>query len=279
MKKIIYSLIAVGFAFNSIAQEAAEKKFQAGLMLGSGMNFQKMGTKRIAKNGAGSDLTVGGNFVYNFSETIGLNLGLEFDFNKLKYAATNYESKNTYYYYNDAEILELNEVDSANIGSTKLFQLDERVQKSVYLTIPTMLIFRTKFFGYYRYFGKFGLRNSFLLTSKITDEGNNFADPLSLTSTKTSGTNSNMKATGEMFFFKSAFGVCGGAEWNFSGSTSLVAELGYYYGFTPLHTNRNTDKGNNYYFASGENNGNGDDVRFNNKATQSQLMLKVSILF
>lgn len=278
MKKLVYSIIALGFAFNSVAQEAAEKKFQAGLVLGAGTNFQKMGTKRIAKNGAGTDFTVGGNVVYNFSETIGITTGLEFDFNKLKYQATNYENKNTYYYYNDAEILELNEVDSTNFGSTKLFMLDERVQKSVYLTVPTMLTFRTKFFGYFRYFGKFGLRNSFLLSSKITDEGSNFATN-SLTDTKVAGTNENMKATGEMFFFKSAFGVCGGAEWNFSGSTSLVAELGYYYGFTPLHTNRNTEKGNNYYFASGENNGNGDDVRFNNKATQSQLMFKVSILF
>lgn len=282
MKKIIYSLFIAGFAFSAMAQEAAEKKFQAGLMLGAGSNFQKMGTKRIASDGAGSDLTVGGTFVYNFSETIGINTGLEFDFETLKYKATNYEGLNTYYYYNDTKIL--SQKDAEGDATAKLFMLNERRQKATYLTVPTMLIFRTKFFGYLRYFGKFGLRNSFLLTSKINDEGFNLEDgdastPISFTDPKVKGSNENMKATGEMFFFKSAFGLCGGAEWNFSGSTSLVGEIGYYYGFTPLHTKRNTEKGNNYFIATDDNNGLGNDVPFNNAASQSQLMLKISILF
>lgn len=277
MKKIFYSFLALGVTFSTFAQEAADKKVQAGLTGSFGLNFQKMGTKRMTTDGVGTDLTVGANATFNFTETIGLCTGLEFDFETLKYKATNYENLHTYYYYNDTEIL--SQTDAASDANSKLFMLDSREQKAVYLTVPTMLIFRTKFFGYMRYFGKFGLRNSFLLTSKINDNGYNFPIAQSFLEPKVAGVNENMKASGDMFFFKSAFGLCGGAEWNFSGSTSLVGEIGYYYGFTPLHTGKNTDKGNNFLFATDENNGSGNDKPFNNAATQSQLMLKVSILF
>ncbi len=140
-----------------------------------------------------------------------------------------------------------------------------------------MLLFRTNFIGYFRYFGKFGLRNSFLLSNKINDTGFNFDPNQILTGTKTEGTNDNMSAANEMFFFKSAVGASGGAEWNFTGSTCLVAELGFYYGFTPLYYNRAEEK--TFLYTSGLNNGSGNDLRFSNQAKQTQLMLKVSILF
>ena len=129
---------------------------------------------------------------FNFSETIGLSTGAEFDFETLKYKTSNYEDKNTYYYYNDTEIKAVKDVNISN--GDKLFQMTSRVQKAVYLTIPTMMVFRTKFFGYMRYFGKFGLRNSFLLSSKINDTGFNYPLAQSLTETAVAGTNTNMKA-------------------------------------------------------------------------------------
>lgn len=278
MKKILYTFLVFGISTTVIAQEAAEKKVQAGLTISGGLNFQKMGTKRLETNGVGSDMTIGANVIFNFSETIGLCTGAEFDFETLKYKATSFESLNTYYYYNDTEIKQVKDVDFANPGDNDVYQLTTRTQKALYLTVPTMMVFRTKFFGYVRYFGKFGLRNSFLLSSKSNDTGFNFTNN-NITDTPIAAENKNMKASGEMFFFKSAVGLCGGAEWNFSGSTSLVGEIGYYYGFTPLYANKNTEKGNNYLFATSDNNGIGNDKYFNNKATQSQLMLKVSILF
>jgi hypothetical protein len=139
-----------------------------------------------------------------------------------------------------------------------------------------MLLFRTNFIGYMRYFGKFGLRNSFLLSSKINDTGVDFASG-SLLDPGVSGINENMRAPGDMFFFKSAVGLVGGAEWNFSGSTCLMAEIGYYYGITPLHVTKKEE--NMTLYTSGTNNGTGNDAYYSNKATQSQLMFKLSILF
>lgn len=278
MKKLIYSFVGLFILTNSFAQEAADKKVQAGLILGSGLAIQKVGTNYIATNGVGSDLTIGANVNFGLTETIAFTTGAEFDFSTLKYKADAYKGNNVYYWYNDREILELNEVDGTN-ANNQLFELMERRQKAVYLTIPTMLTFRTNFIGYFRYFGKFGLRNSFLLKSSSFDKGYDL-NPNSPDGTKSGSVNlDEMKAPGEMFFFKSAVGLAGGAEWNFTGSTCLMAEIGFYYGFTPLHTNRNIDKDNNYLFAATIADPVTSKTNFNNKATQSQLMFKLSILF
>jgi hypothetical protein len=269
MKKLLCSILGITIAMGLQAQDAADKKVQAGLVLGSGINFQKMVTKRMATDGAGFDWTLGTNLMFNFTETIGLTTGLEFDFENLKYKATD-EDGETFYYYLDSEILGYKE--GTENASASLFNLENRNQKAVYLTIPTMFTFKTSFFGYWRYFAKFGLRNSFLLTSKTTDTGRN-ADDLG-----TEVTLEDMKSRGDLFFFKSAVGGTLGAEWNFSGSTSLVVEAGYYYGFTPLHTQKNTDAGKekNSLFSV---NLLDPPIMFNNKSTQNQVMLKVSLLF
>lgn len=272
MKKLLLGLVVLGFTSGAIAQEAADKKIQAGLVLGYGMSFQKMGTKLLETNGVGSDLTIGANLNFSFNETIGLTTGVEFDFGTLKYKVAS--SDRVFYYYNDSEILQQAEV-SDNAGA-QFFELSSRKQKPVYLTIPTMLLFRTKFIGYFRYFGKFGLRNSFLLSNKINDRGFNY-EPETILGNATGVENENMKTSNEMLFFKSAVGLAGGAEWNFSGATSLVAELGYYYGFTQLHVNKGDGK--THLFTHSVLNGTTENNNFSNRATQSQLQFKVSILF
>ncbi|MFT5860150.1 MAG: hypothetical protein ACI865_002258 [Flavobacteriaceae bacterium] len=274
MRKIILGLFVLGLSAGATAQDAAEKKVQAGLVLAFGPTFQKMGTKIMASDGAGSEFTIGANLNFAFNENVGLTTGLEFDFSNLKYKTS--QSESIYYWYNDNEIFQRD--DAASATNKDLFLLSSREQKPLYLTIPTMLIFRTNFIGYFRYFGKFGLRNSFLLKQTINDTGFNHefdfpGDPLISSST----VNENMDAKGDMFFFRSAFGAVGGAEWNFSGSTALSLEIGYYYGFTPLHLDKN--EGKTTLYTAGTINGTPDDIHFSNSATQHQLQFKLSILF
>lgn len=263
MKALLLGISLLGIIGVSNAQDAADKKVQAGLVVGYGMNFQKMGTKLMESNGVGSDLTLGANLNFGLTETIGFTTGVEFDFETLKYKSP--DDKSIYYFYRDENntLVEIDKISSSDV----LFKLDSRKQKPLYLSIPTMLTFRTNFIGYFRYYGKFGLRTSVLLSNKFTDSGDRF---LTDNTIETGVSNENMQAKGEMFFIKSAVGVAGGAEWNFIGSTCLLAEIGYYYGFTPLHTNRK--EGEHYLY-------NSDGVQFSNQATQSQLMFKLSILF
>ena len=262
MKGIILGIVLLSTTAAIYAQDAADKKVQAGLVVGYGINFQKMGTKLLQSNGVGSDLTLGANVNFGFTETIGLSTGIEFDFETLKYKSPS--DKPVYYSYRDENntLVEQNKVTASDV----LFRLDERKQKPLYLSIPLMLTFRTNFIGYFRYYGKFGLRTSVLLSNKMTDTGAR----VTIAGVEEGATNSNMTAKGDMFFLKSAVGAAGGAEWNFIGSTCLLAEIGYYYGFTPLHNNRKD--GTEYLF-------NTTDGYFANQATQSQLLFKVSVLF
>ena len=70
MKKIIHSILIFSISVSVFAQDAADKKVQAGLVFGSGLAIQKMGTKRISADGIGNDLTIGANLVFNITETI-----------------------------------------------------------------------------------------------------------------------------------------------------------------------------------------------------------------
>ncbi|MEY4602715.1 MAG: hypothetical protein RIT43_7 [Bacteroidota bacterium] len=262
----------------TFAQDAADRKVQAGLILGSGLSFQDVrNTVYFENNGAGTDLSIGMNLNFNFSETIGFCTGTEFDFSNVRLKST----QNIYYHYNGNDVLQLrdkNDYDN-NSESYSTFMLEERRDKSVYLSIPTMLLFRTKFIGYFRYFGKFGLRNSFLLKTESFDSGKDFGtQPLNVLPTPDVDKD-NMATKGNAFFYKGAIGMAAGAEWNFSGSTSLVGELGYYYGITPLYWERDSDSDKLSLFATGANNGSGNDIYTPIKARQGQLMLKISILF
>lgn len=268
MKKLIVTSAILVFALNIQAQEAADKKLQAGLVAGLGWNFQKMGTNRLQSDGVGSDFTIGANFILDINNGLAFNTGLEFDFESLKYKAG---INSVYYLYEDKNILRLDKgegVYSSNIdsvGANNYFKLDKREQNIVYLTLPTMFVFKTNFIGYFRYFGKFGLRTSFALSSKSNDFGYGLGINGTEITEEKEMTNTDMKSQGDQFIIKSAVGLSGGFEWNFTGGTSLVGEIGYYYGFTPLYNKRT-------FF-------NDIDGEFANKATQNQLQLKVSILF
>lgn len=279
MKKLILSVISIGVLSSTFSQEAADKKVQAGIITSFGLNFTNPMTKLISRNGVGTDLTIGMNLNYNFTPTIGINTGIEFDFETFKYKTA---ASSLYYLYNDSEILTKDQYVDENGNYTqpanaKLYQLTERKEKPIYLTIPTMMLFRTKFIGYFRYFGKFGVRNSFLLGSTIFDKGTS-TDFSTATSTVVG--NDQMKTTSrDLALYKGAVGLSGGVEWNFSGTTSLVAEIGYYYGFL------NVSRGNSIT---------GDKEKNMSVFTttlpspsgysplslkQNQLMLKISILF
>ena len=82
--------------------------------------------------------------------------------------------------------------------------------------------------------------------------------------------NANMKSFGDQLFYKGSVGFSAGAEWNFAGSTSLVPEIGFFYGLTPLHFRAIKD---NYTLA------NSSGEYFYQKARQNQLIVKLSILF
>ena len=238
------------------AQSVSAKKIQAGMTGNFGLNFQNMGSNKMQTNGVGTDLSIGVIIHTSFknSTNLGLATGLEFDFETLKYEAG---ADSVFYKYTDNKILGEDEA-----GGTS-YQLSERQMKPVYVTIPLMLLFRTEPIGDWRYFGKFGLRNSFMVSQKINDMGFDVVSGLEKE-------NVSMKSVGETFFYKGSIGFSAGAEWNFVGTTTLVPEIGFFYGLTPMHF-RFSEKNYTLYDNSG--------TYFYTKSKQNQLLLKISILF
>ena len=257
------------FIFSSLtsclfhAQQIADKKIQAGITTNFGLNSVNMGTSRMDKNGPGTNFSIGMLLHKPFtdSKNFGFSSGLEFDFGSLKFEKS-VDSDEILYNYSDRDILVSSDT------SKNIFSLKNRKHKTIQLSIPIALLFRTDMIGNFRYFTKFGLKNSFVISNKMDDEGTD-----KTTSTNVEKINVGMKSKNELFFYQAAIGLSLGAEWNFIGSTSLIGEISYHYGVTPLFLERKEEKRTLYYYEGGS------ITTFSNKATQNQFNLKIAILF
>jgi hypothetical protein len=245
----------------SYTQGLQNKNIQAGITSSFGFNFAKMGTSRLENKGINTNFSVGLLMHKSFagSKNFGFASGLEFDFNTINFQKVD----SIYYNYNDREIL------PHSSTTQSIFQLENRKHKTTLVTIPLALLFRTDPVGSFRYFAKFGIRNSFLISNKMVDKGIDITNPQILKEKE----NLNMTSKKEMLFYQLSLGLSFGAEWNFIGSTCLVAEMSYYYGLTPLFLDRKEDNQTLYIKDDGVN------TPFSNKATLNQLNLKFAVLF
>ena len=262
MKKIITNLLFVLLVSytNSTLSQTTTHKLQMGIVLSSGLNFNKMNTK-LANGNVGTDLSIGMNVVKNFNDNLGFLTGFEFDFSRLNYSF----SDTAYYQFSDSKIL----TKQGNSSSNNTFLVKDRTQTPIYLSIPTMFVFRTDYIGYNRYFAKFGMRHSFALKSLTNDKGfqNGSATSTELT---------RMDLSSDLSIYKGSIGIAGGMEWNYYGTSTMVFELGYYYGINNIHRGDaivgDAQKNMSLYEKDTQ-------LYTTLKNTQNQLTLKVSFLF
>lgn len=234
MKKIlIFSFFSV-FTWASFAQEAAEKKVHAGVVLGFGTSLMNEETNFVNQEGIGFDFVPGMVFDWSITKNIAFSTGVEFDFNRFKYTFDNINGDGDLYVsYNDRSILSKEQIEEASSFST--FVVDSRRNRTNYLTIPTMLKFQTNHMGYMRYFAKFGLRNSFRLRSRADFYGVGVESFLPYVENEEMTELLDMDIPNDISLYRGSVGMSFGAEWNFAGGTSLVGELGYYFGFSNVH--------------------------------------------
>ncbi|MBL7897890.1 MAG: outer membrane beta-barrel protein [Crocinitomicaceae bacterium] len=247
MKKLLSLALISGVSFGSIAQD---KKFQIGLVTGTTINWTKVQTTKIEKNGFGNDFIIGIGGNYMFNENVGLAMGLQFDMGNftLNYGSdASTDLGDVYYAYEDTDILQYKSDDggvqdlAAGDTTALAFQLLERTYKTKYITIPVFLKFQTGMLGKFRYYGKFGARMSILGSVRMDDFGRESTYWVTSQSFTTNAptvekTMADMKPVGlkkELSPFKMGIGVYGGAEWNFTGNTFLYMEAGFNYGVIP----------------------------------------------
>lgn len=242
MKKLLSLLLITGISFGANAQD---KKFQMGLVLGPTFNWTNIQTTKIERNGIGNGFTIGIGGNYLFNDNIGVASGVQFDLEsfKLNYGSgTNAALGDVFYAYTDTDIHKYDEESQRveDFTDTTAFLLQTRKFRAKYVTVPLFLKFQTNMIGQFKYYGKFGLRTSFLAGVRMDDTGYNADyDPTdgSFQSISTSPrVQENMKPTAfkkGLSLVRTAIGIYGGAEWNFTGNTFLYSEIGFNYGITP----------------------------------------------
>jgi hypothetical protein len=266
MTKLAYKLLIfcsiIATQNISFTQTKSTHKLQMGIILASGLNFNKMSTK-IAEGKMGTDLSIGMNIIKNFNDNLGLISGFEFDFSRINYTFID----TVFYAYTDSKILN----KSDNHTNSSVFKINERNQTPIYLSIPTMFVFRTDYMGYNRYFAKFGMRHSFALKSTTVDKG-------VIMETKEQKELPNMELSSDLSFYKGSIGIACGTEWNYYGTSTMAFEIGYYYGINNIHRNDamiGDDKDKNRTLYQNLNLKSYTSL----KNTQNQITFKVSFLF
>ena len=91
--------------------------------------------------------------------------------------------------------------------------------------------------------------------------------------------NNRMKLKEDVSIYTGSVGISAGTEWNYSGSSSIQFELGYYYGINSIH------RGNALFGDAQKNmtlfqNHSSSDLNYTTlKTSKNQIALKVSFLF
>lgn len=246
MKKLLSLLLISGIALGAQAQD---KKFQIGLTLGPTFNWAKIQTTEIERNGIGTGFTIGVGGNYLFNDNIGLASGVQFDLESFKINYGSQISSTTpsgrvFYGYNDTDIKKYDkDADAIEdfTDTSKVMELTTRKFKGKYVTLPIFLKFQTNMIGQFKYYGKFGVRTSFLVGSRFDDTGYDAAfDAASNSFVRTSAATNTLRTDMKpvtvlkgLTPVRVGVGIYGGAEWNFTGNTFLYLEGGFNYGITP----------------------------------------------
>ncbi len=246
MKKIFSFILIISISASTFAQD---KKLRAGLVTGMTVNWLKIQTTKVERNGVGSGFTIGMVADYNINNNIAFSTGVQFDLESFRLTYGNPNNSDlgqVFYGYNDTEIYKYEDGLINGYSDSAAFELLSRKFRGKYVTFPIFLKFQTNMIGSFSYYGKFGLRTSFLAGVRMDDEGYDAkykisADGSNSTFERSSNTteisNLNMKpdiVKKGLSLARLGIGVYGGSQWNFTGNTFLFAELGFIYGITPI---------------------------------------------
>lgn len=257
--KIMKKILALAFLFLAAklvsAQDAADSKsFRFGLKMTPSIDWYNPDDKKKFENG-GAVLKFGYGLVTEFrlSNIVSFATGLQVDYSGGK---LNFKDTANYYFSNDA-IITYKDTTGASYDK---FRLKERKYDVTYITIPLTLKMKTTEIGYFTYFGQFGVNCSFKLKARADDKAES-------TTTSQSADQSQLDITDDMNFFKFALNVGGGAEYNLSGSTSILFGVNYFNGFSNV-----LKKESKYLF-------NSKSIALKQIANSNGIVLNVGILF
>jgi len=230
MKKILLIIVlsvAIGevFAQDQAVGPKTRKKFKIGFQVSPSVDFFTPSTRGVELDKAKAKFGYGLMFERAFTNNYALVFGLE---HKMAGASLDFRQAAV-----DGEGARYTPKGDAN-----RFELQTRLYRYDYVNVPISLKLMTNEIGYMTYFGQFGVDLSVLVNAQAKDEGNLYTTD----STFASQTVDFTKVGKQTNFMNVKLRVAVGAEWNFSGNTSLVFSVSYHNGFIDLMRNANEDR-------------------------------------
>lgn len=208
MKKIIIAIAFLFFITNSYSQT---KKFRFGLQFTNGLSFLNSDNVNI------TDSKIG--YAFNYG------LPMEYYFNKNYALGTGFMISNPRASRSNSPAINAIITDTTNsyaFDNNIVFGAKE-IYKFTYVELPVMFKLRTNEIGYFRYFGEFGVVNSFRVRSRFTLDGSTVENE----SINKKLAPFDMKSN----FYNASLKVGGGFEYTISDKTALLVELSFSNGF------------------------------------------------
>jgi len=206
MKKYIIVFSFLSFITNSFSQNS---DFRFGLEFTNGLSFVNSDNTDITDTKIGYGFNYGLIADYYFGDNYGVGSGLQV-------SHVRFSRKNSPY------VLESLGSDYAILNNLELGQ--KEIYKINYLDIPVSFKLRTNEIGYFRYFGEFGVVNSFRIRSRLNIDGSEIEN---ITLNKKDENLNDVKSN----LYNASLKVGGGFEYTFSDKTALLVELSFNNGF------------------------------------------------
>jgi hypothetical protein len=208
MKKIIFSIAFLFFITNSYSQQ---KKFRFGLQFTNGLSFMNSDNVDVTDTKVGYAFNYGLITEYYFNPNYGLSSGLTIS--QARTARSNSPAVN--------KIVE--DLTTAYAFNNNLVLGAKETYNFTYVELPITFKLRTNEVGYFKYFGEFGIVNSFRVRARTTIEGSTIENESITKKLEPFGLKSN--------FYNASLKVGGGFEYTISDKTALLVELSFNNGF------------------------------------------------
>lgn len=255
------------------------KKIRAGLIGGVGGNWLSNSDKESFKSSAGMGLRWGLDVSIKLTDVLSISTGIQTNYFR---AGNQFLDTTSLFIYDNADnaFVDISDQEFGDNNSLwiyygqeklagkdwDLYRAKERRYIANYITIPLALKMYTEEIGYLKYFGRAGLNTSILFSGRVTEK-----EPNKLS---VSSANPNLEKTNnykDLSIFQWALTIGGGAEYNLTGTTSVLFQLDYNLGLTNFHGI--ASKKSRYLYDIKKN------AREEQQATNQGVMLTVGILF
>ncbi|MFT5600697.1 MAG: opacity protein-like surface antigen [Flavobacteriales bacterium] len=249
MKKIAILILGFVITNQSIAQVSVTedndiKNFRFGLKGDLSFDWLNIDNdKKFLANGVGAGYDWGMQMEFKLNNTVSIVTGLSLKSNSLKLSYLGASSADSTYYVLDKDeaFVPFDTAALSNVNN-KVFLLENRKVSANYINIPVALKMKTKEIGYLTYFGQFGANIGVNTKSRATDDAFLRTQNADSSYAFTSLVNEKLEMTNGTQILRLGLQIGGGAEYNFSGSTSLLLGITYNHYFTnALRNEKNED--------------------------------------